>query len=559
MNNRNAHEFFKPCASFSTIVLTFGIKRNSFLQLSITKSPELPGLKPMNKPLCILLVAATSLFVCRQAAAQNTMGRWSLGVRGGSNIWLNDYDTKKYGVGGDVLLKYGISPYFSMGLLTGFEVLKTQQPPATANLNFFYLRMQTIPASLIAMVHLFPKKLFTSYIYAGGGPMFYRRAVDNNIPHPDNMFRSSYVAMGGIGLEYFFRPGTSIGLDAGYRNIDKEKLDDVLSSTVRGFVTVKLGMNFYLGSSDDDDDDNDGLTNAEERRYGTDPENPDTDGDGLSDGDEVKKYHTNPLKVDTDGDGLSDGDEVFKYHTDPTKFDTDGDGLSDGDEVLKYHTDPLKMDTDGDGLTDGEEVLVYHTNPLKVDSDGDGLSDWDEVKTYHTDPNNPDTDGDGLSDGDEVKKYHTDPLNRDTDGGGVDDGTEVKRGTNPLDPSDDFPVAPLKLEKGKAVVLDGVNFVSGSANLTPASETTLDRAYTALVEHTDLKIEIAGYSDNIGRPLVNQKLSQRRAEAVRAWLVKKGIAASRITAIGRGDKDPIASNATADGRAKNRRIEFHVH
>lgn len=512
----------------------------------------------MNKSLCTFLLVASCLFITREAAAQNTMGRWSLGFRGGSNIWFNDYETKKYGAGGDVVLKYGISPYFSLGLLSGFEVLKTEQPPAINNLPFFYLRMQSIPASLIAMVHLFPKKTFTSYIYAGGGAMWYRRAVNNGIPHPDNSFRSSYIAMAGLGFEYFMSSRTSLVLDGGFRNIDKEKLDEINSSTLRGYLTAKLGMNFYIGSSDDDDDDNDGLSNAEERRYGTDPENPDTDGDGLSDGDEVKKYHTNPLKVDTDGDGISDGDEVFKYHTDPTKFDTDGDGLSDGDEILKYHTDPLKMDTDGDGLTDGEEVLTYHTNPLKVDSDGDGLSDWDEVKTYHTDPNNPDSDGDGLTDGDEVKKYHTDPLNRDTDHGGVDDGTEVRRGTNPLDPSDDFPVAPLKLEKGKAVVLEGVTFVSGSANLTPSSEVTLTRAIAALAENTDIKIEIAGYTDNVGKPLVNQRLSERRAEAVKAWLVNKGIAASRITTIGWGARNPVATNRTADGRAKNRRIEFHV-
>jgi outer membrane protein OmpA-like peptidoglycan-associated protein len=87
------------------------------------------------------------------------------------------------------------------------------------------------------------------------------------------------------------------------------------------------------------------------------------------------------------------------YHTDPLKADTDGDGLSDGDEVKIYHTDPLKMDTDGDGLSDGDEVKTYHTDPLKVDTDDDGLSDYDEVFKTHTNPLNPDTDGDGFKDG----------------------------------------------------------------------------------------------------------------------------------------------------------------
>lgn len=78
------------------------------------------------------------------------------------------------------------------------------------------------------------------------------------------------------------------------------------------------------------DDDKDGLNSAEERKYGTDPESADTDGDGLSDGDEVYAYRTNPTNPDSDGDGLTDGDEVHTYHTDPLNKDSDGDGLCDG-------------------------------------------------------------------------------------------------------------------------------------------------------------------------------------------------------------------------------------
>ena len=80
------------------------------------------------------------------------------------------------------------------------------------------------------------------------------------------------------------------------------------------------------------DPDGDGLTNLEEFQNGTDPNNPDTDGDGVSDGDEVHKYHTNPLSPDTDGDGLPDGEEI-RLGTNPTNPDTDGDGIPDGIEV----------------------------------------------------------------------------------------------------------------------------------------------------------------------------------------------------------------------------------
>jgi hypothetical protein len=90
------------------------------------------------------------------------------------------------------------------------------------------------------------------------------------------------------------------------------------------------------------DPDNDGLTNLQEYQLGTDPNNSDTDGDGLSDGDEVNKYHTDPLNPDTDGDGLSDGQEV-KLGTNPLNPDTDGDGIPDGIEV-KLGTNPLVPD-----------------------------------------------------------------------------------------------------------------------------------------------------------------------------------------------------------------------
>ncbi len=92
--------------------------------------------------------------------------------------------------------------------------------------------------------------------------------------------------------------------------------------------------------------------------------------------------------VDTDGDGLSDSDEINIYFTDPNNPDTDGDGLSDGDEIMTTITDPNNPDSDGDGLTDGQEVLTYFTDPLYSDTDGDMVSDGYEVATG-TDPLDP--------------------------------------------------------------------------------------------------------------------------------------------------------------------------
>lgn len=81
------------------------------------------------------------------------------------------------------------------------------------------------------------------------------------------------------------------------------------------------------------DSDKDGLDDAREKELGTNPNNPDTDGDGLTDGQEILVYHTNPLNPDTDGDGLNDGDEILVWKTNPLNPDTDGDGYPDGEEV----------------------------------------------------------------------------------------------------------------------------------------------------------------------------------------------------------------------------------
>jgi len=186
------------------------------------------------------------------------------------------------------------------------------------------------------------------------------------------------------------------------------------------------------------DSDGDGLSDGDEINiHGTDPLNPDTDGDGLTDGEEVLEFGTDPLNPDTDGDGLTDGEEVLEFGTDPLNPDTDGDGLTDGEEVREHGTDPLNPDTDGDGLTDGEEVLEHGTNPLNPDTDEDGLDDFTEVHGC-TDPLNPDTDEDGLLDGVEVIVHETDPCNPDTDGDLLLDGEEVRiYGTNPLNPDTD--------------------------------------------------------------------------------------------------------------------------
>jgi hypothetical protein len=151
------------------------------------------------------------------------------------------------------------------------------------------------------------------------------------------------------------------------------------------------------------DSDGDGLTNEREAALGTDPLQPDTDGDRLLDREEVETHLTNPLNVDTDDDGLQDGDEIQTHLTDPRNPDMDGDGRSDGNEIAGQ-SDPRNPDSDGDGLRDGDEIQL-ETDPLNPDSDGDGLRDGEENADCPR-PRDPDSDDDGIVDGSDL-----DPCN----------------------------------------------------------------------------------------------------------------------------------------------------
>lgn len=105
-------------------------------------------------------------------------------------------------------------------------------------------------------------------------------------------------------------------------------------------------------------------------------------------------------------------------------------------------------------------------------------------------------------------------------------------------------------------LLEGVNFDSDQATLRPDTVATLDRTATNLKEWGDIKVEVAGYTDRKGNAAHNRDLSQRRANAVRAYLIDRGVAAGRLTARGYGGSSPVAGNATVADRAKNRRVEL---
>lgn len=122
----------------------------------------------------------------------------------------------------------------------------------------------------------------------------------------------------------------------------------------------------------------------------------------------------------------------------------------------------------------------------------------------------------------------------------------------------DTPIIDIPIQVGTKVVLHNLFFATNKTQILPESEQALDDLAAFMNEHGALSIRITGHTDDVGSEKANQILSEGRANAVRDELIKRGIAPDRIEAEGKGESEPIADNATEEGRAKNRRVEFTI-
>jgi len=247
---------------------------------------------------------------------------------------------------------------------------------------------------------------------------------------------------------------------------------------------------------------------------------------------------------DTDGDGIVD--RLDKCPNDPE----DKDGFQDEDGC----PDP---DNDGDGIPDTADKCPDEAE------DKDGFQDQDGCP-------DPDNDGDGFSD--KIDKCPNDP--EDVDGFEDDDGCP-----DPDNDGDGIPDVSDKCPNEAGVPPDGcpkqkynlivvtekkielkqtVYFDTNKATIKSVSFKLLDEVAQAMQDNPTIHVEIQGHTDSQGDDDFNLKLSQRRAESVRDYLVKKKVAADRMAPKGYGEEVPIADNRTNDGRAQNRRVEFVI-
>jgi len=381
-------------------------------------------------------------------------------------------------------------------------------------------------------------------------------------------------------------------------------------------LNLSVGVSFVLGKPKDSD--KDGVVDSRDKC----PDTPlgvkvdkngcplDSDGDGVPDyldqcpNTPVEAYgkvdiHGCPL--DTDGDGVPDyldqcPDTPAAAHGMVNEkgcpLDSDGDGVPDYLDKctntpagIQVDSVGCPLDADGDGVPDYLD-LCPGTSPLAkgmvdkngcpLDSDGDGVPDYLDLC-----PGTPveargfidkngcliDTDGDGVPD--YLDKCPDTPVEargmvdehgcpRDTDGDGVPDYLDKCPTIPGVKSNNGCPEVKKEIRTLFLQALRGIQFESGKSVIKKASFDILNRISKVILDNPSFFIEVRGHTDNLGDPAKNQILSLNRANAVRDYLINKGISDKKITSNGFGDKMPVASNKTPAGRKLNRRVEFIV-
>ncbi len=305
----------------------------------------------------------------------------------------------------------------------------------------------------------------------------------------------------------------------------------------------------------------------------------DRDHDGVPDKDDSCPEQPGTMVTngcpDKDGDGIADGDDRCPDVAGVPALagcpDKDGDGITDADDkcpdVAGVAATGGCPDKDGDGIADADDACPEQAGTAAMkgcpDKDGDGVADGDDkcpdVPGLVALAGCPDKDGDGVPDGedqcpDEAGKPKLAGC-PDRDNDGVPDKDDKCPDVTGLPDHDGCLPAAVQKFTG---VIKGINFDTGKTTIRPGSRGLLDRAAKVMADYPSLRIRIVGHTDDVGDDAANMTLSQGRADAVKAYLVSKGIDESRIETQGMGETAPIESNKTRKGRAANRRIEFTV-
>ena len=343
---------------------------------------------------------------------------------------------------------------------------------------------------------------------------------------------------------------------------------------------------------------------------GTNKKNKDKDKDGVWD--KLDVCPNTPLNVivtelgcpiDTDGDGVADYQDECPLTPSAAygfidsvgcPIDSDGDGVPDyRDECPNTPKEAYgylavtgcPLDSDGDGVYDyidqcpNTPAAAYglvDTLGCPIDTDGDGVYDYldlcpdtpEEARGMVDQNGCPlDTDKDGVYDYmDEcpetpaVARNFVDSVGcfLDTDGDGVYDYEDQCPTIAGVKENLGCPEIKREIRNLLKKAMSGIQFENGKATIKPNSYPILNDIAKIFIDNPTYMVEVQGHTDNVGKYDYNIDLSERRAQAVRTYLINKGVPAERLTAHGYGPDRPIDDNKTKAGRAKNRRVEFNI-
>ena len=461
--------------------------------------------------------------------AQNAENKWSIGVFAGKTEYNGDYgngflnfNKAFYPIGAVSINRY-LNRSFDMGIFASYGEYGYHKD---AWRNFFGTKTD---ASL-----LLTYKLANGYIFNENATIAPYMSAGMGMAHVtgDRIWngRDFIIPVGG-GLKVNFNKNVALQYQLLYNFTNHDKRDGRANGHNEQFASHTIGFVFSFGGNKDRD--KDGVLNKVDlcpdlagiaELAGC----PDTDGDGIADKDDkcpdVKGVAQFAGCPDTDGDGVQDSEDKCPNVKGLAQFagcpDTDGDGIQDSEDkcpnvkgIAKFNGCP---DTDGDGIQDSEDRCPTEKGPAALkgcpDRDGDGIADKDDKC--------PDVAGVAANKG--------------------------------------CPEVSVAAKKVFDKALRGIQFETGKATIRKVSYPIVDNVAAVMNENPAYILNIGGHTDNVGKADMNMKLSQDRADAVKAYLIEKGIDGSRLNATGYGSTQPVGDNKTDKGRALNRRVEFKV-
>ncbi len=498
--------------------------------MKITNLNKRLTLKGFAKKFLLLFVLAGAIST---ANAQTDEKKWNIGVNGGIIQYQGDIghdfyktDNTMYGFGGISISRYitsflDASVYFGRGEL-GFN----NGEDFAAN---FKSDFSTVGFDF-KINFLGPQYIVRPFAQVGVGAILF----DNQLNFHDEKLDAVLPSAGG-GLTFRLSPSFNLTLQERFQFTNRDTRDGVEQGKNDDFLMHTAGISYNFGSSSDAD--KDGVSDKKDKC----PDTPmgvavdktgcpkDRDGDGVADYldtcPDVAGTQALSGCPDRDNDGIADSEDNCPDQA-GTKMmggcpDADKDGVADKDDQCPNTKPGTKVDAKG----------------CAMDSDNDGVSDdvdrCPNVAGVVALKGCPDTDGDGVADLDDRC-----PKTK---------GTLENKGCPEMAKQD---VTRITYIGSK------IFFENNSDKLKVASLSQLDELAKILYKYEGANLTIEGHTDSNGSDEFNLALSQKRTESVKAYLIQKGIAASRLTGVGIGEAKPIANNKTALGRAKNRRVEL---